>query len=117
MGFSYAGADAPVLEDISFTAQPGTTTAIIGSTGSGKTTLVSLIPRLYVPTEGQVLIDATPTTSLARQDIVQRVSLVPQKAYLLAARWPLTCASDGPKPPMKSSGRRCAWPKLTSLRT
>ena len=84
MGFSYAGADAPVLENISFTAQPGTTTAIIGSTGSGKTTLVSLIPRLYVPTEGQVLIDATPTTSLARQDIVQRVSLVPQKAYLFS---------------------------------
>lgn len=84
VGFSYAGADAPVLEDISFTAQPGTTTAIIGSTGSGKTTLISLIPRLYVPTEGQVLIDATPTTSLARQDIVQRVSLVPQKAYLFS---------------------------------
>ena len=84
VGFSYAGADAPVLEDISFTAQPGTTTAIIGSTGSGKTTLVSLIPRLYVPTEGQVLIDATPTTSLTRQDIVQRVSLVPQKAYLFS---------------------------------
>ena len=84
VGFSYAGADAPVLENISFTAQPGTTTAIIGSTGSGKTTLVSLIPRLYVPTEGQVLIDATPTTSLARQDIVQRVSLVPQNAYLFS---------------------------------
>ena len=84
VGFSYAGADAPVLEDISFTAQPGTTTAIIGSTGSGKTTLVSLIPRLYVPTEGQVLIDDIPTTSLARQDIVQRVSLVPQKAYLFS---------------------------------
>ena len=84
VGFSYAGADAPVLENISFTAQPGTTTAIIGSTGSGKTTLVSLIPRLYVPTEGQVLIDATPTTSLPRQDIVQRVSLVPQKAYLFS---------------------------------
>lgn len=84
VGFSYAGADAPVLEDISFTAQPGATTAIIGSTGSGKTTLVSLIPRLYVPTKGQVLIDATHTTSLARQDIVQRVSLVPQKAYLFS---------------------------------
>jgi len=84
VGFSYAGADAPVLENISFTAQSGTTTAIIGSTGSGKTTLVSLIPRLYVPTEGQVLIDATPTTSLARQDIVQRVALVPQKAYLFS---------------------------------
>lgn len=84
VSFSYAGADAPVLEDISFTATPGTTTAIIGSTGSGKTTLLSLIPRLYVPSEGEVLIDATPTTSLSRADIVSRVSLVPQKAYLFS---------------------------------
>lgn len=84
VSFSYAGADAPVLEDISFTATPGTTTAIIGSTGSGKTTLLSLIPRLYVPSEGEVLIDATPTTSLSRPDIVSRVSLVPQKAYLFS---------------------------------
>lgn len=84
VSFSYAGADAPVLEDISFTATPGTTTAIIGSTGAGKTTLLSLIPRLYVPSEGEVLIDATPTTSLSRLDIVSRVSLVPQKAYLFS---------------------------------
>ncbi|WP_411702623.1 ABC transporter ATP-binding protein [Corynebacterium sp. LaCa142] len=84
VSFSYAGADAPVLEDISFTATPGTTTAIIGSTGSGKTTLLSLIPRLYVPSKGEVLIDATPTTSLSRSDIVSRVSLVPQKAYLFS---------------------------------
>ena len=84
VSFSYAGADAPVLEDISFTAPPGTTTAIIGSTGAGKTTLLSLIPRLYVPSEGEVLIDATPTTFLSRPDIVSRVSLVPQKAYLFS---------------------------------
>lgn len=84
VSFSYAGADAPVLEDISFTATPGTTTAIIGSTGAGKTTLLSLIPRLYIPSEGEVLIDATPTTSLSRPDIVSRVSLVPQKAYLFS---------------------------------
>ena len=84
VSFSYAGADAPVLEDISFTATPGTTTAIIGSTGAGKTTLLSLIPRLYVPSAGEVLIDATPTTSLSRPDIVSRVSLVPQKAYLFS---------------------------------
>ena len=84
VSFSYAGADAPVLEGISFTATPGTTTAIIGSTGAGKTTLLSLIPRLYVPSEGEVLIDATPTTSLSRPDIVSRVSLVPQKAYLFS---------------------------------
>lgn len=82
--FSYAGADAPVLENISFTARPGQTTAIIGSTGSGKTTLLSLIPRLYLPTEGQVRIDGVATSDLAREGIVKRVALVPQKPYLFS---------------------------------
>lgn len=82
--FSYAGADAPVLENISFTARPGQTTAIIGATGSGKTTLLSLIPRLYLPTEGQVRIDGVATSDLAREGIVKRVALVPQKPYLFS---------------------------------
>ena len=72
------------LDHVDLTIPAGQSVAVMGPSGSGKTTLVSLIPRLYVPTEGQVLIDATPTTSLARQDIVQRVSLVPQKAYLFS---------------------------------
>lgn len=82
--FSYAGADAPVLENISFTARPGQTTAIIGATGSGKTTLLSLIPRLYLPTQGQVRIDGVATSDLAREGIVKRVALVPQKPYLFS---------------------------------
>lgn len=82
--FSYAGADAPVLENVSFTAHPGQTTAIIGATGSGKTTLLSLIPRLYLPTEGQVRIDGVATSDLAREGIVKRVALVPQKPYLFS---------------------------------
>lgn len=82
--FSYAGADAPVLENVSFTAHPGQTTAIIGATGSGKTTLLSLIPRLYLPTQGQVRIDGVATSDLAREGIVKRVALVPQKPYLFS---------------------------------
>ena len=82
--FTYPGADAPVLKRVSFTARPGTTTAIIGATGSGKTTLLSLIPRLHVATEGQVLLDATPVDNLARPDIVERVSMVPQKPWLFS---------------------------------
>ncbi|WP_026196081.1 ABC transporter ATP-binding protein [Corynebacterium lubricantis] len=84
VSFSYPGADEPVLKDISFKAHPGTTTAIIGSTGSGKTTLISLIPRLYAPTSGEVLIDDTNVSDIARKDLVQRVSLVPQKPYLFS---------------------------------
>lgn len=82
--FTYAGADAPVLHDISFTARPGQITAIIGSTGSGKSTLLHLIPRLYLPTEGQVLLDGADVSRMDRQDIVKRVSLVPQKPYLFS---------------------------------
>lgn len=82
--FSYPGADAPVLNNISFTARPGTTTAIIGATGSGKSTLLGLIPRLHTPTEGQVLLDGTPISHYARHDLVERVSMVPQKAWLFS---------------------------------
>ncbi len=82
--FTYPGADAPVLDDISFTAEPGQVTAVIGATGSGKSSLLSLIPRLYAPTGGRVLIDGVPVTELARQDIVDRVAMVPQKPYLFS---------------------------------
>ncbi|AIJ34304.1 lipid A export ATP-binding/permease [Corynebacterium imitans] len=82
--FSYPGAEAPVLQSVSFTARPGTTTAIIGATGSGKTTLLSLIPRLHSPSQGQVLLDATPVADMARPDIVERVSMVPQKPWLFS---------------------------------
>lgn len=82
--FSYPGAESPVLDGVSFTAEAGRTTAIIGSTGSGKTTLVSLIPRLHDATSGQVLLDGVPVTDLARADISAAVGLVPQKPYLFS---------------------------------
>lgn len=82
--FQYTGAEAPVLHDVSFTATPGTTTALIGATGSGKTTALSLIPRLYLPTRGRVLLDGTDIADMARGDVVKRVGLVPQKPYLFS---------------------------------
>ena len=82
--FAYPGAEAPVLDGVSFTAEAGRTTAIIGSTGAGKTTLVSLIPRLHDATGGQVLLDGVPVTDLARATISRTVGLVPQKPYLFS---------------------------------
>jgi ATP-binding cassette subfamily B multidrug efflux pump len=82
--FGYPGAEVPVLEDLNFTARPGTTTAIIGSTGSGKSTIVNLIPRLIDPQQGQVLIDGVPVTDFSRQQLAQLIGLVPQKPYLFS---------------------------------
>lgn len=82
--FSYPGAEAPVLAGISFTAEPGKTTAIIGSTGSGKSTLVSLIPRLYDATEGTILIDGVPVTELGRDHLSEAIGFVPQRPYLFS---------------------------------
>ena len=80
--FSYPGAEAPVLHDISFAVEPGQTTAIIGSTGAGKTTLVSLIPRLFDATEGAVSVDGVDVTRLDPQILWGSIGLVPQKPYL-----------------------------------
>ena len=82
--FGYPGAEAPVLGGLSFTAEPGKTTAIIGSTGAGKTTLLNLIPRLYDAASGQVLIDGVPVTELTRAQIAARVATVPQRPYLFS---------------------------------
>ncbi|MGV0375023.1 ABC transporter ATP-binding protein [Corynebacterium hadale] len=84
VSYTYPGAEKPVLEHISFDAAPGTTTAIIGSTGSGKTTLAGLLPRLYSPTSGRVLIDGHPVTHISRQDLVKAVAMVPQKPWLFS---------------------------------
>ncbi|MGW9738400.1 ATP-binding cassette, subfamily B, multidrug efflux pump [Micrococcus sp. 140720015-1] len=84
VSFAYPGADAPVLDGVGFTAAPGTTTAIIGATGSGKSTLINLIPRLYDTTGGQVLIDGVPVTDLSRAELTRAVALVPQKPYLFS---------------------------------
>ncbi|BCW62104.1 multidrug ABC transporter ATP-binding protein [Arthrobacter sp. StoSoilB22] len=82
--FKYPGAEAPVLSNISFTAEPGKTLAIIGSTGAGKTTLVSLLPRLYDVASGDVLLDGVPVTKMDASEITSRVSAVPQKPYLFS---------------------------------
>ena len=82
VSYAYPGAAEPVLKRINFTARPGTTTAIIGSTGAGKSTLLGLVPRLYLPTEGQVLIGGTDTAAIPRQELVNAVSMVPQKPWL-----------------------------------
>ncbi|MDR6863615.1 ABC transporter ATP-binding protein [Phycicoccus sp. 3266] len=80
--FTYPGADVPVLQGVSLTAEPGRTTAIIGSTGSGKSTLVSLVPRLYDVTGGAVLIGGVDIREAALEDVWARIGLVPQKPYL-----------------------------------
>ncbi|XVQ89084.1 ABC transporter ATP-binding protein [Microbispora siamensis] len=80
--FRYPGAEAPVLSGISFRVAAGQTTAVIGSTGSGKTTLVSLVPRLFDATSGAVLIDGVDVRDLDPQILWTRIGLVPQKPYL-----------------------------------
>ena len=82
--FRYPGAEEPVLSGITFTARPGTTTAIIGSTGAGKTTLVSLIPRLFDATGGQVVLDGVDVRDIEPDLLWGRVGLVPQRAYLFS---------------------------------
>ena len=82
--FGYPGAEVPVIEGLSFTAKPGTTTAIIGSTGSGKSTIVNLIPRLIDPQEGEILIDGNPVTEFNRHQLARLIGLVPQKPYLFS---------------------------------
>jgi ATP-binding cassette subfamily B protein len=80
--FCYPGADVPVLQGVSLTAEPGRTTAIIGSTGSGKSTLLSLIPRLYDVTGGSVRLAGVDVRDAALEDVWAQIGLVPQKPYL-----------------------------------
>ena len=82
--FRYPGAQDPVLTHISFTASPGQTTAIVGSTGSGKSPLISLIPRLYDVTSGSVEIDGNDIRKLNRADLWRHIGFVPQKAFLFS---------------------------------
>jgi ATP-binding cassette subfamily B protein len=84
VAFTYPGADCPVLQDISLTALPGTTTAIVGSTGSGKSTLVSLICRLYDVTDGAVLVDDVDVRDYHTERLWSAVGLVPQRGYLFS---------------------------------
>jgi ATP-binding cassette subfamily B multidrug efflux pump len=83
-GFHYPGAEQPVLDDVSFTTRAGTTTAIIGSTGAGKTTLVSLIPRLFDVTAGAVLVGGIDVRDLEPDVLWGTIGLVPQRPYLFS---------------------------------
>ena len=82
--FRYPGAQDPVLREISFRVEPGMTTAVVGSTGSGKSTLINLIPRFYDVSEGRLTIDGTDVRELDRDDLWARIGLVPQKAFLFS---------------------------------
>jgi ATP-binding cassette subfamily B protein len=84
VGFHYPGAEHAVLEGISFVCRPGEMLAVIGSTGSGKTTLINLVPRLFDATSGAVLVDGVDVRELAPEDLWSRVGLVPQKPYLFS---------------------------------
>jgi len=84
VGFSYPGAAAPVLREVAFTALPGRTTAIIGSTGAGKTTLISMVPRLFDATAGAVRVDGVDVRDLEPEQLWRRIGLVPQRPYLFS---------------------------------
>jgi ATP-binding cassette subfamily B protein len=82
--FRYPGAEQPVLRDISFEIRPGETIAVVGGTGSGKSTLVNLLPRFYDVTGGQLLVDRVDVRAMGREDLWARIGFVPQKSFLFS---------------------------------
>ena len=84
VSFRYPGAEEDVLHNISFTAQPGQTTALIGTTGSGKSTIISLIPRFYDVTEGAVYVDGTDIREVTQYDLREKIGYIPQKGMLFS---------------------------------
>ena len=82
VNLSYPGHDRAVLSDISFTARPGTVTAIVGRSGSGKTSLVRLVPRFYQPTSGVITLDGVPLDDYKLADLRRQIALVGQKVML-----------------------------------
>ncbi|MEI7792043.1 MAG: ABC transporter ATP-binding protein [Candidatus Berkelbacteria bacterium] len=82
--FSYPGAESPVISNISFTAKPGETTAFIGSTGSGKSTIINLIPRFYDVTSGSVSIDGVDVRDFKLEDLYRKIGYVPQRSVLFS---------------------------------
>ena len=84
VSFRYPGADEDVLSDISFSTKPGQTTAFIGSTGSGKSTLINLVPRFYDVTSGSILVDGVDIRDVKQADLRSRIGYVPQKGMLLS---------------------------------
>lgn len=84
VGFRYPGSEREILKEVSFLARAGETVAIVGPTGSGKSTLVSLIPRIYDPTGGEILLDGTPLTNLDPKELRQIIGVVPQDSFLFS---------------------------------
>ena len=84
VSFHYAGAEKDVLENVSFVAKPGQTTAFIGSTGSGKSTLINLIPRFYDVTDGCIKVNGTDIRNISQHRLHEQVGYVPQKGVLLS---------------------------------
>lgn len=82
VSFRYPGAEEDVLHDISFTAQPGETTAFIGSTGSGKSTIINLVPRFFDVTEGSILVDGVDVRNVSQHNLREKIGYVPQKGSL-----------------------------------
>lgn len=106
--FAYDGAEAKVLQDVSFTAKAGETTAFIGSTGSGKSTLINLVPRFYEATSGEVLINGINVKEYAQDDLMKRIGYVPQKGRLFSGTVKsniLFGAPDGSDEVMKKAAR------------
>ncbi len=84
VSFRYPGADEDVISNVSFKALPGETTAFIGSTGSGKSTLINLIPRFYDATEGEILIDGVNIKNVSQHDLREKIGFIPQKGLLFS---------------------------------
>ncbi|MDI3496183.1 MAG: ATP-binding cassette, subfamily multidrug efflux pump [Patescibacteria group bacterium] len=84
VAFSYTGSEEPVLQHLSFVAMPGQTTAIVGSTGSGKSTVVNLIPRFYDVTAGQILVDGVDVRAMSQKELRSRIGYISQKAILFS---------------------------------
>ena len=84
MSFAYPDAEEKTLENISFTAEPGKTTAIIGGTGSGKSSIIKLIPRFYDASEGQVLVDGIDVKEMTQNDLREKIGYIPQKGVLFS---------------------------------
>lgn len=101
VGLRFGDADSNVLEDVSFTVRPGTTTAVIGSTGAGKSTLVRLLPRFYDVTEGRVTVDGVDVRSMRQADLRALVGYVPQRAVLFSGTVRGNIAYSDPEMPFE----------------